>query len=73
MRKRSNGIAADDSTMIENSLEFAGSFKALACRQMRLTSHVDGVEGPEEPARSAQFIGSRQLAVSRSLSRCRRD
>jgi hypothetical protein len=60
-RQCSDGIAAHDSTMIENSLEVARRFGALVCCQMGLATHIDGIERPEEPTRRAKLIWSGSL------------
>jgi hypothetical protein len=35
--------------MIENSLELAGGFGGLTCREVRYSANVDGVQAAEAP------------------------
>jgi hypothetical protein len=58
VRQCSDGIAAYDSTMVGNSLEFRGSFEALVCCQLGFAAHINRIERPVESTGRSQFIGS---------------
>ncbi len=65
MRQRADGIAQDNSAVIENFLEFRGGLGALVCGQISLATHIDRIKGPEVRmeggARRPQLIRNRYL------------
>jgi len=65
VRQRAYWIGGHDPAVIENFLEFRGCFGALVRGQVGLATHMDRIEGPEEPmdgaTRLAQLVGSGDL------------
>src|SRR5580692_1277005 len=53
MSQYADGIADHDSGVIQNLLKFPGGLSAMVRGQMRLSTHINGIEGPEETCLTA--------------------
>jgi hypothetical protein len=51
------GVAHNDPAVVENFLEFRGGFRPPLRGQMRLTTHIDRIEGAKENAGRPQLVG----------------